>query len=201
MTVTLAPLSRRRADSVAVAVLVLLPLLRAGATLLTGRALSPAANLFTSYPWQSLGAPVTPDPVLGDVAQWFHPALLWSGAEIRAARAPLWVPHAYTGAPFFDLYIMWALAPEAAFLTPEGVWSPRPVAFRAGMPAAGAPISLRWAPGPPGEIPLALVVVPRGGDPLARFAWTFRRCWPGSAQAPRLRLSRSIPFGSRRWPP
>jgi len=69
---------------------------------------------------------------------------------------------------------MWALAPEAAFLTPDGVWSPRPVAFRAGVPAAGAPISLRWAPGPPGEIPLALVVAPRGGDPLARFAWTFR---------------------------
>ncbi len=101
MTVTLAPLSQRRADAVAVAVLVLLPMLLAGATLLTGRALSPAANLFASYPWQSLGAPVTPNPALGDVAQWFHPALLWSGAEIRAARAPLWVPHAYTGAPFF----------------------------------------------------------------------------------------------------
>jgi hypothetical protein len=78
------------------------------------------------------------------------------------------------GSGEFDLYIMWALAPEAAFLTPEGAWSPRPVAFRAGVPAAGAPMSLRWAPGPPGEIPLALVVVPRGGDPLARFAWTFR---------------------------
>jgi hypothetical protein len=78
------------------------------------------------------------------------------------------------GSGEFDLYIMWALAPEAAFPTPDGVWSPRPVAFRAGVPAAGAPISLRWAPGPPGEIPLALVVAPRGGDPLARFAWTFR---------------------------
>jgi hypothetical protein len=78
------------------------------------------------------------------------------------------------GSGEYDLYIMWALAPEAAFLTPDGVWSPRPVAFRAGVPAAGAPISLRWVPGPPGEIPLALVVLPRGGEPLARFAWTFR---------------------------
>ena len=28
--------------------------------------------------------------------------------------------------------------------------------------------------GPGREIPLALVVVPAGGDPLARFAWTYR---------------------------
>lgn len=74
----------------------------------------------------------------------------------------------------FDLYLMWALAPEAAFLTPEGVWSPRPVAFRAAVAATGAPITLRWVPSPPGEIPLALVVVPRGGDPMDRFAWEFR---------------------------
>jgi hypothetical protein len=48
------------------------------------------------------------------------------------------------------------------------------VALRAAVPASGAPLELRWAPGPPGEIPLALVVVLRGGDPLDRFAWTFR---------------------------
>jgi hypothetical protein len=78
------------------------------------------------------------------------------------------------GSGQFDLYVMWALVPEAAFLTPDGAWSPRPVAFRARVPAAGSPLGLRWVPGPPGEIPLALVVVPAGGDPLARFAWTFR---------------------------
>lgn len=74
----------------------------------------------------------------------------------------------------FDLYLMWALSPEAAFLTPAGGWSPRPVAFRAGVPAAGPPITAGWVPGPPGDIPLALVVVPAGGDPLARFAWRYR---------------------------
>jgi hypothetical protein len=78
------------------------------------------------------------------------------------------------GPGVFDLYLMWALVPEAAFLTPEGAWSPRPVAFRAGMAATGAPVSLRWVPGPPGEIPLALVAVPAGADPLARFGWRFR---------------------------
>lgn len=74
----------------------------------------------------------------------------------------------------FDLYLMWALAAEAAFLTPEGAWSPRPVAFRARLMAVGPPVSLRWVPGPPGPIPLALVVVPAGSDPMARFAWRFR---------------------------
>jgi hypothetical protein len=69
---------------------------------------------------------------------------------------------------------MWALVPEAAFLTPEGAWSPRPVAFRAGLAAEGPPVPVRWVPGPPGDIPLALVVVPAGADPLDRFAWTFQ---------------------------
>jgi hypothetical protein len=101
-------------------------------------------------------------------------ALDVSPARVAAGESVLLQVTPRGGSGEFDLYIMWALAPEAAFLTPEGVWSPRPVAFRAGVPAAGAPISLRWVPGPPGEIPLALVVLPRGGDPLARFAWTFR---------------------------
>jgi hypothetical protein len=95
-------------------------------------------------------------------------------ARVAAGESVLLQVTPRGGAGEFDLYIMWALAPEAAFLTPDGAWSPRPVAFRAGVPAAGAPINLRWVPGPPGEIPLALVVLPRGGDPLARFAWTFR---------------------------
>ena len=78
------------------------------------------------------------------------------------------------GAGSFDLYLMWALAPEAAFLGAEGAWAPRPTAFRAGVAASGAPISVRWTPNSPGEIPLALVVVPAGGDPMDRFAWVFR---------------------------
>jgi hypothetical protein len=95
------------------------------------------------------------------------------------------------GAGAWDLYLMWAFSPEAAFLAPDGTWSPRPVAFRARLPATGAPITLRWVPSPPREVPLALVVVPAGGDPLARFAWTFRPviarvdARPPAAHAPR----------------
>jgi hypothetical protein len=48
------------------------------------------------------------------------------------------------------------------------------VPFRARASASGSPIVARWVPNPPGEIPLTLVVVPAGADPLARFAWTFR---------------------------
>jgi hypothetical protein len=112
-------------------------------------------------------------------------ALDVSPARIAAGEAALVriTPTGGTGA--FDLYLMWALAPEAGFLTPEGVWSPRPVAFRAAVAATGAPITLRWVPSPPGEIPLALVVVPRGGDPMDRFAWEFRPVLAQlSAQAP-----------------
>jgi hypothetical protein len=101
VTVTPGPLSRR-ADALAVAVIVALPSLAALATLVAGRVWSPVANLFAGYPWQALAADVgPPNPALSDVTQWFHPALLWSAAEIRAGHLPLWVPHAYAGAPFF----------------------------------------------------------------------------------------------------
>jgi len=78
------------------------------------------------------------------------------------------------GPGVWDVYLMWAFSPEAAFLTPEGAWSPRPVAFRSRVPAAGGPITARWVVNRAGDIPLALVVVEPGGDPLARFTWTFR---------------------------
>jgi hypothetical protein len=91
------------------------------------------------------------------------------------AGAPVTLTITPRGGPgTFDLYVMWALVPEAAFLTPEGAWSPRPVAFRAGLAAAGASVQARWVPAPPGAIPLALVVVPARADPLDRFAWRFR---------------------------
>ena len=89
-----------RADLLAVALLVLLPLAFAVVVLAGGGALSPAANLFTLYPWQALGTAGPPNPALSDVTQWFHPALVWAGREIRAGRVPLWMPHAYAGAPF-----------------------------------------------------------------------------------------------------
>jgi hypothetical protein len=118
-------LSCRRADGLAVAVLALLPLLFAAFVLVRGEVLSPAGNLLTSYPWQGLGAPAEPpNPALSDVAQWFHPALLWSGAQLRAGRLPLWMPQAYAGAPFFAnpqtallfplTWLAWVLPPAPA---------------------------------------------------------------------------------------
>jgi hypothetical protein len=101
-------------------------------------------------------------------------ALDVSPQRVRAGEAVTLRITPLGGPGEFDLYLMWALSAEAAFLTPEGAWSPRPVAFRARVPAAGAPVSVRWVPGPPGDIPLALVVVAAGADPLARFAWPFR---------------------------
>ena len=44
----------------------------------------------------------------------------------------------------FDVYLMWEQSEEAAFLTPEGIWSPRPVAFRPRLPARGAPVTVPW---------------------------------------------------------
>jgi hypothetical protein len=96
------------------------------------------------------------------------PVRVTAGQPVRVVITPR------GGEGVFDLYLMWALSPEAAFLTPQGTWSPQPVAFRAGARAIGEPIVARWLPGPGRDIPLALVVVPAGGDPLTRFAWTYR---------------------------
>ena len=90
------------------------------------------------------------------------------------------------GGGAWDIYLMWAFSPEAAFLTPEGEWSPRPVAFRTRVPATGGPISARWVVNRAGDIPLTLVVVEPGADPLARFGWTFRPeiAWISAPAAP-----------------
>jgi len=74
----------------------------------------------------------------------------------------------------FDVYLMWEQSEEAAFLTPQGTWAPKPVAFRPRLSARGAPVTVQWIPNPPGEIPLALVVLRPGDDPMTRAAWSFR---------------------------
>ena len=74
----------------------------------------------------------------------------------------------------FDVYVMWEQSEEAAFLTPPGTWAPHPVAFRPRLPARGAPVTVQWIPNPPGEIPLALVVLRPGDDPMTRASWSFR---------------------------
>src|SRR4029453_6051343 len=74
------PVHHRRAEAFAVAIL-LLPLVLAVPALIAGWAWSPAANLYTSYPWQGLAPAAGPaNPALGDAPQWFHPALLWGRA-------------------------------------------------------------------------------------------------------------------------
>jgi len=74
----------------------------------------------------------------------------------------------------FDVFLMWEQSEEAAFLTPRGTWAPQPVAFRPRLSARGAPVTVQWIPNPPGDIPLALVVLRPGDDPMTRAAWTFR---------------------------
>ena len=98
--------------------------------------------------------------------------------EVTPARAapgePVELVITPSGMGTWDVYLMWAFSPEAAFLAPDGTWSPRPVPFRARLAARGAPLVVRWTPDRIADIPLALVVVEPGGDPLARFAWRFR---------------------------
>ncbi|MGH7356384.1 MAG: YfhO family protein, partial [Candidatus Rokuibacteriota bacterium] len=76
----------------------------------------------------------------------------------------------------FDVYLMWAGDERAAFLTRDGAWAPRPVAWRADVTSAGGgALVAEWrTPYPVGAVRLALVVVPAGGDPLARREWRFR---------------------------
>ena len=100
------------------------------------------------------------------------------------AATPSWVdagdavavdvmPRAIGGGPW-DAYIIWLYAERAAFLGPDGAWTPRPVAFRSRL-AAGEMARGVWArAGPPGDGTLALVLVRPGADPLDRAEWTHR---------------------------
>jgi hypothetical protein len=73
-----------------------------------------------------------------------------------------------------DIYIVWARSERAAFLGPDGTWSQQPVPYRAGLTLTGE-VRTTWArPWPPGEVPLALLVVPPGAPPLERAEWRFR---------------------------
>jgi hypothetical protein len=74
----------------------------------------------------------------------------------------------------WDAYVVWLYAERAAFLGPDGTWTPRPVPFRARL--AGGDIARGvWAhAGPSGDGTLALVLVRPGADPLDRAEWTHR---------------------------
>ena len=83
------------------------------------------------------------------------------------------VPRGRGPAGPYDIYIVWARSERAAFLAPDGLWSPRPVPYRASLTVTGE-LSATWPrPGPPGEVPLALLVLPPGAPPLDRAEWRF----------------------------
>jgi hypothetical protein len=76
----------------------------------------------------------------------------------------------------YDVYVMWAYSEEAAFLTPQGVWAPVPVALARDTTVQSAPtLRVTWnGARPVMDIPLAVLVVPAGADPLDRARWTHR---------------------------
>jgi len=179
VTVPPSPIHHRRAEALAVAIL-LLPLVLAAPALIAGWAWSPAANLYTSYPWQGLAADAgPPNPALSDVTQWFHPALLWSGPEIQAGRFPLWVPHTYTGAPFFAnpqtallfplTWLAWLL-PAAPALT-----------LITALKLVGAGLAMFWflRAGLGLAVTAALTGAPGLGFPTPLVGW-----WAGPSAAP-----------------
>ena len=94
--------ARRRPDLTAALTLAAITLVLFAPTLLSGRTVSPMNILAERAPWHTVIAPVPPpNAALTDIAQVFHPWLLYAGEQIRGGVIPLWNPHEYTGAPFF----------------------------------------------------------------------------------------------------
>lgn len=80
-----------------------------------------------------------------------------------------------TGGERYDLYLQLASSEEAAFLTAEGTWAPRPVPYARDASTTDPPIVRQWPRvWPPGRHALGLVVVPASGDPLSRSEWRYR---------------------------
>ena len=75
----------------------------------------------------------------------------------------------------YDLYVLLASSEEAAFLTPEGRWAPRPVAYARAVSTSNPTLVREWPRvWPAGQHALALVAVAPDGDPLDRATWQFR---------------------------
>lgn len=102
------------------------------------------------------------------------PARVSEGESATIQVAPASRSSATTGP--HDIYVLWAYAEEAAFLTPEGAWAPAPVALSRDTTVNDAPaLRVTWhGARPVMDIPLALLVVPAGTDPLDRARWTYR---------------------------
>jgi hypothetical protein len=88
-------------DLVATAGLFLTTALIFAPPLLLGLTVTPMTVLADTFPWRAAVPPdPPPNPALTDIAQVFHPWLIWAGEQVRQGVLPLWNPHAYTGAPF-----------------------------------------------------------------------------------------------------
>jgi membrane protein YfhO len=134
---------RRHPDRLAALVLLLTAALVVGPPLLAGQTISPAALLGEVAPWRGrVPLEPAPNPALTDIAQVFHPWLLWAGAQLRAGGLPLWNPHAYAGAPFFGNGQSALLFP----LTLVAVILPGAIAVTvmAGMKLSGIGLATYW---------------------------------------------------------
>jgi hypothetical protein len=98
----------------------------------------------------------------------------------------------------YDLYVLLASVEEAAFLTPEGTWAPRPVPYARAVSTSDPPLVRQWPKvWPPGQYALGLVAVAPSGDPLDRAAWRYRPAIRWFQVAP-LRPERAAPV-IRTW--
>src|SRR5687767_1372275 len=90
-------------DRVVALLFVLLAVLVLAPAFAPGRVFTPAENLMSLSPWNALtSTSVTRNVELFDATHYFHPALIYAAAEVRAGRFPFWNPYQYAGSPFFS---------------------------------------------------------------------------------------------------
>ena len=107
------------------------------------------------------------------------PARVSEGASATIAVAPRVAratESSAAAAAKYDVYVMWAYSEEAAFLTPAGAWSPAPVPLVRDTTVQSAPtVRATWnGARPVMDIPLAVLIVQAGADPLDRARWSYR---------------------------
>ena len=102
------------------------------------------------------------------------PARVPEGGSTTIEVAP--ATRSSVGTGTYDVYVMWAYSEEAAFLTPQGAWARSARSCCARGPRGRAPtLRVAWnGARPVMDIPLAVLVVPAGADPLDRARWTYR---------------------------
>src|SRR5690554_255792 len=94
-------LRRHRADLLALAALILLPLLWFAPVLFTGKTLLPYDNLYTFEPWRSLRPHLIPhNNLLSDLVLENAVWKLHIRRALDAGQIPLWNPQIFTGIPF-----------------------------------------------------------------------------------------------------